>query len=157
MRRFASCMSILGPSIALMIFVGGCGGKPEDGFTGERGRVSGKITLGGQPVQPGGAVVFMSSKGSYLASGVIAEGGKYSLRYRVKSGLPAVEYLVQLSPPGGTSTQAADPKMATAVTPSLDQSGPFPVAYLSTATSKLKFTVKAGPNTADFDLIAEKK
>ena len=165
MNRFALNLKFLVPSIVLLILISGCVGKPLDGFTGERGQVSGKITLGGEPVQTGCQVTFMSVKGSYLASGVITEGGRYSLSYRVKEGLPAVDYLIQLAPPvGPASTTAVDPaKMGAAAKISPGQlSGsedgkPFPSMYVSSTTSKLQFKVKAGQNTADFGLVPMQK
>ena len=163
MNRSALNLRSLAPLIVLMIIMTGCGGAPEDGYTGARGQVSGKITLGGEPIPSGSTVTFEGTKGknSYNATGVVADGGRYTLKYRVAAGLPAVDYLVQLAPPiGPVSTAAVDPaKMGAIPDPkALTKDGnPFPLMYLSTATSKLKHTVKAGANTADFDLIAEKK
>lgn len=164
MNRFTSRVkSLVQPIVLVMIFVG-CGGTPIDGFKGERGQVSGKITLGGEAVQPGCQVIFMSvGKGGYVGTGVIAEGGKYTLAYKVGAGLPVADYLVQLSPPSGSpSTAAMDPmKMGASLktdrTKEVDEGKPFPLMYVSTATSKLQFKVKAGKNTADFDLVPIKK
>ena len=99
MNRFASRVKSLVQTIVLVLIFVGCGGTPIDGFKGERGQVSGKITLGGEPVQAGCQVIFMSTgKGGYVGTGVIAEGGIYTLTYKVGAGLPAVDYLVQLTP-----------------------------------------------------------
>ena len=164
MNRFASRVkSLVQPIVLVLIFVG-CGGTPIDGFKGERGQVSGKITLGGEPVQAGCQVMFMSTgKGGYVGTGVIAEGGTYTLTYKVGEGLPAVDYLVQLAPPAGSAPKAAmDPmtmgaSLKTDKTKEVDEGKPFPLMYASTATSKLQFKVKAGKNTADFDLVPIKK
>lgn len=53
MNRFASRVKSLVQTIVLVLIFVGCGGTPIDGFKGERGQVSGKITLGGEPVQAG--------------------------------------------------------------------------------------------------------
>lgn len=101
----------------------------------------------------------MSTAG-YTASGVIGDAGDYTLSY-AHGGIPAVEYLVQLTAPISTSAQEADPsKMAgsmklTKKAKGEGSDGPFPSRYGSTSTSKMSFTVKDGENKADFALTSK--
>ena len=150
-------------SVFFLIVVSGCGGGSSgDRFTGARGQVSGTVTLDGQPLKSGCQVIFISTKGGHTAAGVVGGKGAYTLVYKDKKGLPAVEYQVQLTAPVVVaSTQSVDPtKMAEKMKLSSKSQGedgdsPFPLKYGSTTTSKLTHTVKAGPNTADLKL--EKK
>jgi hypothetical protein len=100
--------------------------------------------------------MFISQAG-HTAVGVIDEAGKYTLSY-TDGEVPAVEYQVQLTAPISTATQDTDPsKMAQNMKLSSKSAGaaneaPFPAKYGSTTSSTMSFTVKEGPNTADFAL-----
>lgn len=152
-------------SLGLLISLLGCGGSSGDGYTGERGNVSGTVTLDGQPLASGCQVLFIANKGGYTAGGVIGDGGKYTLVYGGGKGLPVGEYSVQLAPPLAAegAAPAVDPtQMAGKLTrksgKEAAETGPFPTRYSSTTSSGLKFTIAAGNNTADFQLEkAEKK
>ena len=155
MRSFFCSLPVLLHQILLVSLIVGCGGR-GDGYSGPRGTVSGSITVDGKPLQKGCQVMFIAAAG-HTASGVIDEAGKYNLIY-TDGDVPAVEYQVQLTAPISVTTQDADPsKMAQNMTLSKKSGGasneaPFPPKYGSTATSKMSFTVKEGPNTADFAL-----
>lgn len=149
-------------SIALLTFLVGCGGS-VDGFSGSRGTVAGTVTFDGNPVPPGSTVMFQSKAGNtYIASGIVKEAGKYELVYQGEKSLPAISYLVQISPPlPTTKPDVVDPKAVTAITAAdvkkkvqdfKNVKHPFPVKYHSINTSNLTFDVKAGSNTADFKL-----
>ena len=144
----------------------GCGGGASgDGFTGDRGQVSGTITLDGQPLTKGCQVLFMADKGGYTATGVVGDGGRYTLIYAGGDGLPVGDYKVQVACAGGrrvgAETAAVDPtKMASQMklepgAQKADDTGPVPSKYQSTNSSGLRFKVEANQNTADFKL--EKK
>jgi hypothetical protein len=147
------------------LVVGCGGGSPGDGFTGARGQVSGKITLDGQPLQKGCQVLFMGENGGYTATGVVGDGGRYTLVYGGGKGLPVGDYKVQVAPPVAVASSGAnqpvDPvKMASqmnlkSASQKLQDTSPFPSKYGSTGTSGLRFKVEANQNTADFNL--EKK
>ncbi len=147
-------------ALVLLAALSGCGGGGEegDGYTGDRGQVSGTVTVAGQPIKEGCQILFTSDKG-YTASAVIEADGKYTLKYDGDpNGLPVGEYLVQLSAPFvPDSTELVDPtKMGQVSDKGIKKDGvmnsPFPVKYSSTGTSGLKFNVAKGENTADFDL-----
>lgn len=135
----------------------GCG-STGDGYSGTRGKVSGTITIDGAPLKSGCQVVFTSDKG-YTATGVIADGGKYTLNYPFGD-IPAVEYGVQLSAPVAAPAAASQPvdptKMAETMKLSKKSAGgsdlPFPPKYASTTSSKMTFKVQGGENKADFAL-----
>lgn len=148
--------------LALIAFVflciPGCGSK-GDGYSGQRGQVSGTVTIDGKPLTAGCQIIFISSTGGYTAAGPIGENGAYTLNYVGGGGLPAGEYQIQFTAPIVVSTTAAavDPtKMASgmkmgAKMKAVDE-GPVPTKYQSTNTSKMFFTVKDGENKADFEL-----
>ena len=148
-------------SLVLLTGIVGCGGDPGDGFSGDRGHVSGTITLDDKPLMAGCQVMFISATGSYTASGVVNSEGKYTLAYSDSRGLPAVEYLVQLTAPiVADSTTTVDPmEMASKMqlgqgeNPVVD-SRPFPLMYESTTTSTLTFKVGPNENVADFKLVS---
>ena len=150
--------------VLVLVFANGCGSKSTDGFKGARGTVSGKMMIGGQPLKEGCQVMFQSVEGGHTATGTVKSEGKYTLTCNGSFDIPAVAYRVQLSPPTTVeplkSSEPQDPtKMAAKVmgpagTPGVKEESkpPFPAMYQSTLTSKLEYTVKAGANTADFDL-----
>lgn len=142
----------------------GCGGGSSGGHKGAKGTVSGRMMIGGAPLKEGCLVMFQSVEGGYVATGTIKSDGKYTLTCDGSFDIPAVAYRVQLSPPSAVeplkSSQPQDPSMMAAKvmgpsgTPGVKEAAkpPFPAMYLSALTSKLEYTVKAGSNTADFDL-----
>lgn len=158
--RLGTCnLTVL--SALAMLFACGCGGSAGgDGFKGQRGHVSGTVTLDGAALKEGSQVLFMAKTGGYTGAAVVDSAGKYTLKYRGGDGLPVGEYLVQLSPPvvQETGTSNVDPvqmgsKMALSRKSKPEgTAGDFPSKYKSTATSELFFNVKADQNTADFKL-----
>lgn len=145
-------------AVALPLAVVGCG--KGDGYTGPRGRVSGTLTLDGTPLPSGCSVLFIEDKTGYLATGIVGDGGTYTLLFGKGRDLPVGNYKVQLSPPlSGATEQSTDPvvqaarmKLGPKSASTLAVSLPFPKRYLSTANSGLTFTVASGQNTADLPL-----
>ncbi|MCA9014124.1 MAG: hypothetical protein KDA77_02220 [Planctomycetaceae bacterium] len=160
MTRLALVFKNIFLAAILLTVSTGCGGDTGDGYSGERGQVSGTITLDGQPLKEGCQVLFIAQQGSYTAGGAIQADGKYTLTYSDPKGLPTGIYEVQLTPPiEPPSTEGQDPtKMAQNIqmgpkkVTGAEKNEPFPTKYASAATSMLKFDVKAGDNTADFQL-----
>lgn len=153
-------------ALGLLISIAGCGGSSGDGYTGERGSVSGTITLDGQPLAKDCQVLFIAETGGYTAGGVIGDGGNYTLVYHGGSGLPVGNYSVQLAPPLAAEGEmpSVDPMQMAgklnrkAGKEPLAAVGPFPSKYSSTSSSGLQFKVVPGQNAADFALeTAEKK
>ncbi|NBU41142.1 MAG: hypothetical protein EBS51_10150 [Planctomycetia bacterium] len=143
--------------VSLLAFVAGCG-KAADGFSGQRGKVSGKATLAGEPLPAGCQVLFIAKQGGYTASGPVGADGTFAIEYQVPQGLPVGDYVVQISPPATTTAAApVDPaEMARKMTLSADAKPastlPFPERYASTSTSGLAFTVQPGANTFELSL-----
>jgi len=143
--------------LSLVTVVAGCG-KAADGFSGQRGKVSGKATLAGEPLPAGCQVLFIATKGGFTASGPVGPDGTYALEYQVPAGLPVGDYVVQISPPaGGSSAAPVDPaamaqKMKLSANAKPDDALPFPQRYASTSTSGLAFTVQPGANTFELSL-----
>lgn len=148
--------------VALLAAVG-CSSGPSDGYTGERGQVSGTVTLDGAPLTKGCQVIFISKTGSYTASGVVGDDGKYSLVYNGGNKLPAVEYQVQLTAPVVNETTPAAPVDPTKMAAQMNLSagapaapaGPFPTKYASTNSSTLEFKVEPKDNVIDLKLTKE--
>lgn len=148
----------------LVVSLMGCGGKSGDGFTGERGKVSGTVTVGDKPVLKGCQVIFMAEKGGYTGAGIVDEAGKYVLVYGGGDGLPVGLYQIQFTAPFTPDSAApVDPREMASKTKltrktasqGSESAGPFPMKYTSTTSSELTYEVKAGDNTADFKLDAE--
>jgi hypothetical protein len=70
--RLACC----GLSLALLIVITGCGGRPR---SVEHAEVSGKVLFQGKPL-PGGVVNFVTVNGGFAATGAIDENGNYQLK-----------------------------------------------------------------------------
>jgi len=135
--------------VALMAcLLAGCGNGSNNGYKGPRGKVSGTVTIAGTAAPPGAQILFQGASEGYIATGEIQEGGHYDLVYQGSHQIPAVDYLVQLSPP------PSQLHMDTAVSarPVVQAAPVFPVKNQSVTTSHLSFSVKAGENTASFDL-----
>ena len=143
--------------LAVVATVVGCG-KAADGFSGQRGKVSGKATLAGEPLPAGCQVLFISTKGGFTASGPVGADGAFALEYQVPQGLPVGDYVVQISPPaGGSSAAPVDPaamaqKMTLQANAKPASDLPFPERYASTSTSGIAFTVQPGANTFELSL-----
>ena len=110
------------------------------------GRVSGHVTVEGQPAT-GGVVYFVPERGP-SAAGRIDARGAYSLRSRVEGdgvvvGRQRVYFGPAVAPP--------DPSKPMVFVPPAPPTFP-PLQYLSPETSGLTVEVRDGSNTLDFDL-----
>lgn len=150
--RMVSWLSLL--SLALLA---GCGGASDD-YKGPRGEVTGTVTYKGDPVPEGSIIMFQTKEGpTYMAGGTIKADGTYFLMYNGKRELPAVTYMVQISPPPENTPSVLptdpdyDPVAATkAAAEAAKAEPPFPRKYMSYGT--LEETVEAGKNVKDFEL-----
>lgn len=120
----------------LCLGVAGCGSSSK----GPAGYVSGKVTLNGNPVS-NASVVFSSSTKGFAAEAKLDPAGAF----RLTDSLPVGDYVVTVKPP------PAPPPLGAPVAPSLPKSD-IPEKYRSEEKSDLKFPIKAGANTANFDL-----
>lgn len=156
---FASNLRSVGLSIVLTAFIAGCGGGETDGFKGARGQVTGTLKYNGKAAPAGSSVLFQSKDAAgYMAAGTVGPDGKYELLYKGKKDLPATDYLVTVTPPAASAAAPAstDPtamadgaKLAEA---SATAQGVIPKKYLTVASTDWLVTVKAGPNTVDYEL-----
>ena len=153
-------------SFIVVCSLAGCGGGEDDGYKGDRGSVSGKITYKGAAIPANSVVMFQSKEGSYSASGQVSATGEYKLTYNGKSTLPAVAYIVQVTPPPSAGTgpgkvpdpasvrPAEIPQSGSTMAPTKDEKTlPFPAKYTVATSSGFEFTVKSGPNTANFEMV----
>lgn len=122
-------------SLILALSLTGCGGDGP-----ERGVVTGKVTLNGDPL-PGADVVFQPEEGSPSLA-VTDDKGRYDLMYtRDKRGAMVGEHVVQITTPTtGTDTQGNEVRVPQQVPPKYN------------AGSTLTCEVKPGKNTYDFEL-----
>ncbi len=147
-------------AVLSMVFFAGCGSADKDQFKGDRGEVSGKVTVGGKPVPEGTNVVFQTKTGAnYTAAGNVDANGEYKLLYNGSPNLPAVTYVATVFPPApktaaGPMTTDQMGSMAADIGKAAKPATPpaFNTQYSSALNSGLEFTVKKGKNTADFQL-----
>lgn len=124
-RRPGAVLSLL---VLSVVGLSGCGGAD----TPPLGRVSGKVTMGGQPLV--GVIVLFKPDDGRAATGTTDDQGHYEMEYTYKvRGAKVGPSTVMFEWPLG----AKDPK-------------PLDPKY--TIKSELKRDVKAGSNTFDFDL-----
>ena len=118
---------------------GGCGGPPT-------ATVSGRVTVGGQPVTAG--QIAFEADGTLLAS-AIGPDGRYQLRNGNSTSVPPGDYTVLLAPPPPELIE--DPK-TTEMRPAapVDQSR-FPQKYRSPETSDLRQTIPPGNSEIDLE------
>jgi hypothetical protein len=129
-------ISALACAAIVVLTAGGCGG-PEN-----VGRVSGTITLDGQPL-PGAVVQFQPLEGNAPSGGITDSSGRYTLRYtREHEGAVIGEHEVRISTYAAGDSEADPPK------PEVPEKLP---AKYNTKT-ELKASVKSGRNTLDFAL-----
>ncbi len=126
------CWLLLG-AVVSACWLAGCGGKPPVGS------VSGKVTLGGQPLTAG-VVQFSSQKTGVGASAKLDASGAY----RIES-IQVGDYEVAVQPPPPPAPHEM-PQPAAAPRANV------PPKYQDPKTSGLTATVKEGANTKDLAL-----
>lgn len=139
-RTFFAWGSMVLATVALT----GCGG----GDSTPKGKVQGKVTFKGGSLPTGCSIAFSGGAGG--GSTTIDASGAY----RFSDGLPVGSYRVSLVPP--TTSQSPEEAMKAAMGgKAADPTGGLPPAYLDPAKSGWTADVKAGDNTADFELSAQ--
>ncbi len=140
----ASRCGLAGSLLALgLAMVWGCGSK-------EAGSVSGKVTLGGQPLSQG-SIVFQDSARGISVTAPLSRDGTYVAKTHDRPGLPPGTYQVAIMP--GTMADGEIPLAVDPATQAAAPASPIPDRYRNPATSGLTITVKAGKNPSfDFDL-----
>lgn len=146
MKRAKQCSTIActaGLMAALVLTPAGCGG----GDGPEMGRVTGTISLDGQPLTKG-VVNFQPVASGNPANGTIGPDGTYSLTtFEPGDGAQVGNYLVTVSVRDEKKVQNFIPK-----TPPPPPKSYIPVKYESPKTSELSTQVKPGLNPISFDL-----
>ncbi len=120
--------------LLLFAFVG-CGGT--------QGRVSGHVTLDGQPLTKGD-ISFAPAGEGVAATGQINSRGNYSLMVGTSADIPPGSYRV--------TVVAVEPVAPTPENPEPLPNLLTPKKYGNAATSDLTAEVKVGSNTFNFDL-----
>ena len=130
-------VTALGIISLLLLTLAGCGGK------GPIAKVSGKVTVGGQPVT-GAMINFISPETGVAASNNLDASGAYSIQMGLKPGT----YKVFVVP----TSSADQPPMPGKPPPKASESK-VPLKYRSDATSGLTAELKEGDNpNKDFAL-----
>jgi len=133
LARFVSCALLL---LAGLVLLPGCSGKKDVGY------LSGKATLGGQPLAQGSVLFEDKSKGVSV-NAELKSDGSFTAKTFDLPGLPPGTYQVAVTP-----STFGNGEMPLAVPPG-QQAAPasdIPQRYRSTATSGLSVTVKSGTN-----------
>jgi len=131
-----------------MVFVLGCG----SGDTREYGKLSGMVTLNGQPAPTGTIISFLNPESGAATSAQVLEGGKYAV-HRAVTGI----YSVAFVPQGGAAVEIDDPDVfmqqiasGTYKEPKIETT--IPKRFHTAESSGLTVEVKTGENTHDFQL-----
>jgi acetyl esterase/lipase len=137
--------------------------------------VSGRVTLDGQPVKEGCVVNFVpKSPAAELACGRIEEDGKFVAASQKHLGVQVGDYEIEILPPAANKSEQdedrkkimgaviatigkkrANPALPSPILPKFSQEAIVPFKYWSETTSKLKFKVQHGENTANFELTSK--
>lgn len=128
-----------------VVLLAGCSG----GATGPnrpQGSVSGKVTLGGQPVT-GGAIHFTSTTNSSEAFGADVSG---TGEFKVGATIPAGSYKVTLSPPSVGPSIGPDGQMRPADPKAIQN---VPAKYRTSDKSDKTVEVKTGENSLTIELV----
>jgi len=136
--------------VAALLVPAGCG------RTGSETTVSGKVTLGDQPVA--GVVTFVDSSNKEVASSPIGADGTYRVekiptgQYKVvvKAGLGAAPPIAG-QPPTPKDAKPIEMKDMGSM-PGAQKTASPPKKYQTASTSDLSFEVKSGKNTYDIAL-----
>ncbi len=110
------------------------------------GPVSGRVTLGGEPVKQGYVIFRNDAKGVHMMA-EIDDHGQYRASMAAGYGLPLGEYRVYLSPP--VPDVPFGPAKAP---PKASEVAKFPQNYLQPETSGLQLNVQAEENRLDIDM-----
>ena len=130
---FGLCVLVAGLSCGLT----GCGGP---GAAGATGTVSGKVTLKDKDLKDSSITFLSSAKGAAASATISATGD-----YKMPVPLPVASYVVTVTPP-----PAGSPLLTPAGPPPTSD---IPAKYRDDKKTDLKFDVKAGANTANFELV----
>lgn len=122
---------------ALLPWVTGCGNSSNI----PTGRVQGRVTYEGEPVEEGAVSLYSGEFGSG-ASGVIGPDGTYTISDPLRTG----EYSVSVFPPSEPPPQDAIPVASSRVY------GNIPEKYRDPQKSGLMIDVKVGKNTFDINM-----
>jgi len=132
------------PLAATLLLAVGCGRHA--------GKVSGRVTLDGQPLT-NGVVSFTPVKAGSSAYGTIGSDGRYRLQTGAETGIDPGDYKV-------TIAANATPEQAAAMGIKVGREGIMPLLtpqrYGDVATTPLSATVKSGSQEIDFVVEAEK-
>jgi hypothetical protein len=158
--------------VVLLLTAAGCGRSEKAVLLGT---VSGRVTLDGEPIKKDCVVNFVpKSPDAELGGGSIKEDGKFVAVSAKRSGLPVGDYEIQILPPKIEKGQQdedrqkiraalidtiikkrEDPNQPIEPLPKFSQEDIVPFKYWSESTSKLKFKVAKGENTANFALTSK--
>jgi len=128
----------LGLAFAAALLVG-CSQAPP------MGQVSGKVTFQGQPVTEG-SITFLNLKEGGTAGADLSADGTYT----VAGGAVPGDYTVVINPP----TEIVDTDPGKSPPAPMEKNMPnIPPKYRMQGTTTLSATIKAGPNTCDFDML----
>ena len=136
MRKCKYAALCLTPALCCL-FLAGCGGSGP-----KLGRVKGRVTLGGQPLEEAEVTFQPTAEGAAPSAGTTDADGRYELRYTfdTKGAVPG-EHVVTITT-GGTFLDDEGIEF--------EREESVPAKY-NTETG-LRETVEPGSNTIDFDL-----
>lgn len=126
-----------------MLLATGCGHS-------DTGKVAGRVTLGGKPLDQG-AILFQNATSGNAILSPLHPDGMYQVKTSKAEGLAPGEYQVAFQPQAGFAGKA--PLVTPPDRQKKSEPSAVPARYRSVTTSGLKVTVKQGTNPPfDFDL-----
>jgi hypothetical protein len=132
-----------GWALVAVLLVGVCGcSEGAKGPTGPTGNITGKVTLGGEPLNQG-AVEFVRGDAMHVGSAIVSSSGEF----KFEQPMPVGDYLVAVLPPqeDAAAGEEQDAKRE-------DVMKQVPEKYWAHTTSGLTATVKEGDNPFTFEL-----
>ena len=138
-----SVRRLAGAGFLVLLLMVGC--TPRE----ELGRISGKVTIEGEPLTRGNVMFANRTKGIYMTAPIQADGS-YRVEMAKGSGLPLGDYEVAVAPP-----LIDHPVGPILNPPKLEDEPDFPARYRDWATSPLKTTIVKGENTFPIELSRE--
>jgi len=138
---------ILSGLAVFLLSIAGCGGGAP---ATPSGTVSGKVTLGDQPLADV-TVSFFEEKSAIAASGDTGADGTFKLMYAGGPQIPVGMYKIRVT----SKEEAMQPGAAAGTAPPAPKPFPGPKKYEAFETSTLTADVKSGDNKVDLPLKKE--
>ncbi|HWL08795.1 MAG TPA: carboxypeptidase-like regulatory domain-containing protein [Planctomicrobium sp.] len=147
-------LQLLFAAAILFLFAVGCSRGTD---YGETGTISGRLTLSGEPLVPGHAVLFMEPLKGFIAFGQTDANGLFQIDSWNQGKMPVGMYQVQIIPPAAREQKSqralsTEEQFENPESPVRTADIRFPKKYCEFKTSGLQYEITSGKNTFEIDL-----